>query len=70
MKERKKSLTRGHVTDIGSTVGIKSYEGEVCEGVTSGKCVSTSLHPHLCLMAVLSGARIVHVLWVCVAAPF
>ncbi len=25
--ERKKSLTRGHVEDIGSTVGIHSYEG-------------------------------------------
>ncbi len=24
-KERKKSLTRGHVEDIGSTVGIQSY---------------------------------------------
>jgi hypothetical protein len=26
-KERKKSLTRGHVKDIGSTVGMPSYRG-------------------------------------------
>ena len=34
-KERKKSLTRGHVEDIGSTMGIQSYEGQGYEGVMS-----------------------------------
>jgi hypothetical protein len=27
-KERKKSLTRGHVKGIGSTMGIRSYRGQ------------------------------------------
>jgi hypothetical protein len=31
-KERKKSLSRGHVKDIGSTVGIQSYRGQGYEG--------------------------------------
>jgi hypothetical protein len=46
-KERKKSLTRGHVEDIGSTVGIQSYEGQGYEGVMSGECIATSQHPSL-----------------------
>ncbi len=62
MKERKKSLTRGHVEDIGSTVGIHSYEGQVYEGIMSGKCITTSRHPHFYVMAVLAGARVVRVL--------
>jgi hypothetical protein len=31
-KERNKSLTRGHVEDIGFTVGIKFYGGQGYEG--------------------------------------
>jgi hypothetical protein len=61
-KEGKKSLTRGHVEDIGSTVGIQSYGGQGYEGVMSGKCIATSRHPYLYVMAVLSGARVVRVL--------
>ncbi len=51
-------------------MGILSYEGPVHGGVTSGKCISTSWHPHLYVMAVLSGARVVLVLWVFVAALY
>ncbi len=62
------SQEREHVEDIGSTVGIQSYGGG-CEGVTSGECFATSRHPHLYVMAMLSGARVVRVLRMCVAAP-
>jgi hypothetical protein len=48
--------------DIGSIVGIQSYEGQGYEGVMSGKCIATSRHLHLYVMAVLSGARVVRVL--------
>ncbi len=30
-KERKKSLTRGHVKDIGSAVGMQSYRGNLLQ---------------------------------------
>jgi hypothetical protein len=36
-KERKKSLTRGYVEDIGSAEGIQSYGGQGYEGAMSGK---------------------------------
>ncbi len=35
-KERKKSLTRGHVEDIGSTVCIQSYISKVQRGGVPG----------------------------------
>jgi len=37
MKERKKSLTRVHVKNIGSAGGIHSYRGQVYEGAIAGK---------------------------------
>jgi hypothetical protein len=52
------------VEDIGSTVVIQSYEGQGYEGVMFGKCIARSRHTHLYVMAVLSGARVVRVLWV------
>jgi hypothetical protein len=61
-KKIKNSLARGHVEDIGSTLSIHSYEGQVYEGVMSRKCIATSRHPHLYVMAVLYGARVVRVL--------
>ena len=36
-EERKKSLTRGHVEDIGSAWGIHSYRGQGYEGDIAGK---------------------------------
>ena len=48
--------------DIGSIVGIQYYEGRGYEGVMPGKCIATSRHPHLYVMVVLSGARVVSVL--------
>ena len=67
-KERKKSLTRGHVEDTGSTVGIQSYKSRVRRSGVPG-CVSTSSRTaKFYVMAVLSGARVVRVLCVCVAA--
>jgi hypothetical protein len=36
-RERKKSLTRGHVKDIGSAKGIQFYRGQGYEGAISGK---------------------------------
>ncbi len=35
-KERKKSLTRGHVIDIGSAGGIQSYGGRGTKGLWPG----------------------------------
>jgi hypothetical protein len=67
-KERKKSLTRGHVEDIGSTVGIPSYKRRGRRSGVPG-CVSTSSRTgKFYVMAVLSGARVVRVLCVCVSA--
>ncbi len=37
-RERKKSLTRGHVKDIGSAKGIRSYREQGYEGAIAGKC--------------------------------
>ena len=48
--------------DIVCTVDIHLYEGQGYEGVMSGKCTGTFRHPHLYVMAVLSGARVVRVL--------
>ena len=63
LEERKKeSPTRGHAEDIGSAVDIYSYEGQGYEGVMSGKCIATSRHPHLYVMAVHNGAGVVRVL--------
>jgi hypothetical protein len=50
------------VEDTGSTVGIQSYEDQGYEGIMSGKCIATSRHLHLYVMAVLAGARIMRVL--------
>ena len=61
-RKRKKSLARRHVEDIGSTMGIQSYERKGYAGVMSGKGIATSRHPHLYVMAVLSGARVLRVL--------
>ena len=36
-RERKKSLTREHVKDIGSAKGIQSYRGQGYEGAIAGK---------------------------------
>ena len=63
-KEGKKSRTRGHVKDIGSTVGIQLYRGQGYEGAMSGDCFTNFWHLHLYVMAVLSGARVVRVRWV------
>jgi len=68
-KERKKSLTRGHVKDTGSTSGIQSYMGHGYEGAISENCFANSRHLQLYVMAVLSGARVVRVRWVWEAAP-
>ena len=62
IKIKQKSLTRGHVENIRSIVGIQSYEGQGYEGVMSGRCIATSRHLHLYVMAVLSGARVVRAL--------
>jgi hypothetical protein len=60
-KERQKSLTRGHVQDIGSALGIYSYRGHGYEGAMSRNCFANSRHLHLYVMVVLSGARVVRV---------
>ena len=61
-KERKKFLIRGHVEDIGSTVGIQSYRGQGYEEAMSGNCFANFRHLHLYVMDVFSGARVVRVL--------
>ena len=38
-KERKKSLAREHVKDVGSAEGIQSYKGQGYEGAIAGKCL-------------------------------
>ena len=60
-RKKEKSLSRGHVKDIGSTVGIQSYRGQGYEGDMSGNCFANSRHLHLYVMVVLSGARVVRV---------
>jgi len=64
-----KKLARGHVKDIGSTVGIQSYRGQGYEGAMSGNFFANSRHLHLYVMDVLSGARVGRVRWVWEAAP-
>ena len=61
------SLTRGYVEDIGSAVGIQSYE-QGTKGWCPGMCVDIIPDRYGYVMAVLSGARVVRVLSVCVAA--
>jgi hypothetical protein len=56
-KKRKKSLTRGHVKDIGSAWGIQSYRGQGYEGAISGKCFCDFPVPlSLCDSCALRGA--------------
>ncbi len=68
-KKEQKSLPRGYVKDIGSAVGMQSYRGRGTKGLWPGSAVVTSRYLHLHVMAVLSGARVVRALLVCVAAP-
>ncbi len=68
-RKRKIKLTIGHVEDIGSTMGIHSYKGQWYEGVMSEKFIAISRHPHLYVMTVPYGARVVRILLVCMAAP-
>jgi hypothetical protein len=68
-KERKKSLERGYVKDIGSTVGIQSYRGQGYERAMSRNYFVNSRYLHLYVMVVLSGTRVVRVRWVWEAAP-
>ena len=63
-KERRKSLTRWHVKDIGSAGGIQSYGGRGTKGLWPGSAFVTSRYLHLYVMAVLSGARVVRALLV------
>ena len=66
-KERKKSLTRGHVEDIGSTTGIQSYMGRY-EGVVSRDVCRQHPGPlYLCDGGALRGScRASHVcVWGC-----
>jgi hypothetical protein len=51
-------------------MGIKSYVEQGYEGGASGGRVAATRHPHFYLMDVLSGARVVLVLCVCVVAPW
>ena len=62
MVESKKSLARGHVKHIGSTMGIQFYRGQGYEGVMTGKCIASFRHLHHYVMDVLSGGRVVRVL--------
>jgi hypothetical protein len=42
-KERKKTLTRGHVEDIGSTAGIQSYMSRVTGRVPTSSRTAMSM---------------------------
>jgi len=56
-KERKKSLTRGHVKDLGSAGGIQSYRGQRYEEAIGGKCFyDFPVPPSLCDGCALRGA--------------
>jgi hypothetical protein len=68
-KRKRKSITRGHVKDIGSAGGIHSYGGRGTKGLWPGSAFVTSWYLHLYVMAVLSGARVVRALLVRVTAP-
>jgi len=68
-QERKKSLTRGHVKDIGSATDIQSYRGQGYEGTMSGNYFANSRHLHLYVMVLLSGARVVRARWAWEASP-
>ena len=46
-KERKKSLERGYVKDIGSTVGIQSYRGSGTKGLCPGIALRDLAPPSL-----------------------
>ena len=54
--------------DIGSAVGMQLYRDRGTKGLWPGSAVVTSLYLHLYVMDVLSGARVVRALLVCVAA--
>jgi len=55
-KKRKKSLTRGHVKDIGSAEGIQSYMGQGYEGAIPKKCLCDfPVPPSLCDGCALRG---------------
>ena len=70
-KERKKFRTKRACEGHRVRVGIQSYiySGQGCGGELSGMRVATTLRRLPYVMAVLSGARVVHVMCVCVAAP-
>ena len=67
--ERKKSLTRWHVKNIGFAGGIQSYEGQVMKRLCPGRAFVISRYLYLFVMAVLSGAFVVRVLLIFMAAP-
>ena len=65
MKSVTKRACEGHRV----RVGIQPYRGHGCEVEVSGVHVATTRRRHLYVMTVLSGARVVRVMCVCVAAP-
>ena len=68
-KERTKSLTKRACDGHRVRMGIQSFMGQGYEGEVSGVRIVSTRHPHRYVMAVLSGARVVHVLCACVVAP-
>jgi len=50
-------------------MGIQSYMGQGYEGKATGVRVTATRRPLLYVMVVLSGARVVRAMCVCVAAP-
>ncbi len=50
-------------------MGIHSYMGQGYDGEASEVRVAATRHPHFYVMALLSGARAVRVLCVCVVVP-
>jgi len=68
-KERKKSLTKRACEGRRVRMGIQSYMRQGYGGVASGMRVAATRHPHLYVMDVLSGARVVRVMRVCVDSP-
>ncbi len=61
-KERKKSLARGHVKDIGSAGVYSPIGGRGTKGLYPGSAFVPSRYLHLYVMVVLSGARVVRAL--------
>ncbi len=68
-KERKNSLTRGHVEDIGSAAGIQSYVSGGTKGWCPGMC-NDNIPVPLCLRdgGALRGSSRASPVCVCVAA--